>query len=302
MNKKVQYTIIIHLVVIIWGYTGIMGKAIDLPATEMVWWRLGIAVLSLSILFPFIQKKLVPLNSKIGLITVGVGVLVGLHWITFFHSIKLSSISLGIICLATTTLHVSWLEPLIKKTKFNYMDLFLSVAVLGGMLLITSQETANLNAIAIGLVSAFLAALFSVSNAVLVEKMPAPQLTLIELSSGFVVLSVFMLVGSGFNKAMFSIDQGLLMNLIFLGVVCTSIAFILAVNATKYLGAFTVSLTINLEPIYTIVLALIIYTESERMDPLFYVGAAIIVLAVITNAILKNRQRRKKRFIQPDLA
>jgi drug/metabolite transporter (DMT)-like permease len=302
MNKKVQYTIIIHLVVIIWGYTGIMGKAIDLPAIEMVWWRLGIAVLSLGILFPFIQKKLVRLNPKIWLMTVGVGLLVGLHWITFFHSIKLSSISLGIICLATTTLHVSWLEPLIKKTKFNYMDLFLSIAVLGGMLLITSQETANLKAIAIGLLSAFLAALFSVSNAVLVEKMPAPQLTLIELSSGFVVLSVFMLVGSSFNSAMFSIDQSLLMKLIFLGVVCTSIAFILAVNATKYLGAFTVSLTINLEPIYTIVLALIIYTESERMDPLFYVGAAIIVLAVITNAILKNSQRRKKRFIQPDLA
>jgi drug/metabolite transporter (DMT)-like permease len=249
MNKKVQYTIIIHLVVIIWGYTGIMGKAIDLPAIEMVWWRLGIAVLSLGILFPFIQKKLVRLNPKIWLMTVGVGLLVGLHWITFFHSIKLSSISLGIICLATTTLHVSWLEPLIKKTKFNYMDLFLSIAVLGGMLLITSQETANLKAIAIGLLSAFLAALFSVSNAVLVEKMPAPQLTLIELSSGFVVLSVFMLVGSSFNSAMFSIDQSLLMKLIFLGVVCTSIAFILAVNATKYLGAFTVSLTINLEPI-----------------------------------------------------
>jgi drug/metabolite transporter (DMT)-like permease len=302
MSKKVQYTIIIHLVVIIWGYTGIMGKAIDLPATEMVWWRMGIAVLSLGILFPFIQKKLTPISPKLWLITLGVGVLVGMHWITFFHSIKLSSISLGIICLATTTLHVSWLEPLIKKTKFNYMDLLLSIAVLGGMLLITTQETANLQAIAIGLLSAFLAALFSVCNAVLVEKMPSPQLTLIELSSGFVVLTVFMLLGSGFYTGMFDMSADLFWKLVFLGVICTSVAFILAVNATKHLGAFTVSLTINLEPVYTIILALIIYTESERMDPLFYVGAAIIVVAVITNGILKHQQRKKARFIQPDLA
>jgi drug/metabolite transporter (DMT)-like permease len=302
MSKKVQYTIIIHLVVIIWGYTGIMGKAIDLPATEMVWWRLGIAVLSLGILFPLIQKKITKISPKLWLITLGVGVLVGMHWITFFHSIKLSSISLGIICLATTTLHVSWLEPLIKKTKFNYMDLFLSVAVLGGMLLITTRETANLEAIAIGLTSAFLAALFSVSNAVLVEKMPSPQLTLIELSSGFVVLTLFMFFGSGFYSGMFNMSADLFWKLIFLGVICTSVAFILAVNATKHLGAFTVSLTINLEPVYTIVLALIIYTESEKMDPMFYVGAAIIVVAVIANGILKHQQRKKARFTQPDLA
>lgn len=302
MSKKVQYTIIIHLVVIIWGYTGIMGKAIDLPATEMVWWRMGIAVLSLGILFPLIQRKLIKISVKLWLITLGVGVLVGLHWVTFFHSIKLSSISLGIICLATTTLHVSWLEPLIKKTKFNYTDLLLSVAVLGGMLLITTQETANIKAIIVGLTSAFLAALFSVSNAVLVEKMPSAQLTLIELSSGFVVLTLFMLLGSGFYTGMFSMSTDLFWKLIFLGVICTSVAFILAVNATKHLGAFTVSLTINLEPVYTIILALIIYTESERMDPLFYVGAAIIVVAVIVNGILKHQQRKKVRFIQPDLA
>lgn len=296
MSKKLQYNIIIHLVVIIWGYTGIMGKAIDLPATEMVWWRLGIAVISLAVLFPLIQRKLSSLSPKLWLVTLGVGVLVGLHWITFFHSIKLSSISLGIICLATTTLHVSWLEPLIKGTKFNFSDLFLSLAVLGGMVLVSAQEAAHGYAILIGLMSAFLAALFSVCNAVLVEKMPSPQLTLIELSSGFVVLTLFMLMGSSFSRSMFDINQDLLWKLLFLGVVCTSIAFILAVNATKHLGAFTVSLTINLEPVYTIILALIFYPQSETMDPLFYVGASIIVAAVITNGILKNRKSRQERL------
>lgn len=294
MSKKIQYTLIIHIVVIIWGYTGIMGKAITLPATEMVWWRMGIAVISLALLFPLIQKKYTSISSDLWLKTMFVGVLVGLHWITFFHSIKMSSISLGIICLATTTLHVSWLEPLIKKTKFNVLDLILSIVVFGGMFLISTQQSANIQAILVGLLSAFLAALFSVSNAVLVEKMPSPQLTLIELSSGFAVLTLFLLFQGDLNIGLFQkIDTDLFWKLLFLGVVCTSIAFILAVNATKHLGAFTVSLTINLEPVYTIILALLIYPGSEKMDPLFYVGSAIIVAAVVTNGIIKNRQRRK---------
>jgi len=293
MSKRLQYNIIIHLVVIIWGYTGIMGKAIDLPASEMVWWRLGIAVISLGIMFPFIQKTMTHMSRELWLKTIAVGVLVALHWITFFHSIKLSSISLGIICLATTTLHVSWLEPLIKKTKFNVSDILLSIVVFGGMILISTQQSANIAAILIGLTSAFLAALFSVSNAVLIEKMPAPQLTIIELGSGFVVLTLFLAFNSSFDVAMFKIDSDLFWKLIFLGVVCTSIAFILAVNATKYLGAFTVSLTINLEPVYTIILALILYPKSEKMDLLFYVGSAIIVLAVLANGILKHKARKK---------
>jgi drug/metabolite transporter (DMT)-like permease len=214
----------------------------------------------------------------------------------------MATISLGIICLATTTLHVSWLEPLIKKTKFNWYDVLLSVAVLLGMLLISSREGAHLDAIIIGLLSAFLAALFSVCNAVLVEKMPAPQITLIELGSGFLVITFFILFGGGFRKEMFQMDAELLGKLLFLGVVCTSVAFILAVNATKHLGAFTVSLTINLEPVYTIILALLIYPSTETMDPMFYLGSGIIVIAVLTNGILKSRQRRKaKQAIQPDL-
>ena len=297
MSKKLQYNIIIHVVVIIWGYTGIMGKAIELPSTEMVWWRLGIGALSLALLFPLIQRKLSKLTPKLWLITIGVGVLVGMHWVTFFQSIKMSSISLGIICLATTTLHVSWLEPLIKKTKFNWSDLLLSIAVLSGMILISAQESAHFQAILVGLLSAFLAALFSVSNAVQVEKMPAPQLTLIELTSGFAVLSLFFLFTSGFHAEMFVLDADLLWKLLFLGVVCTSIAFILAVNATKHLGAFTVSLTINLEPVYTIILALLFYPQSEKMDALFYVGAGIIVAAVILNGILKNRNTRRERRV-----
>jgi drug/metabolite transporter (DMT)-like permease len=294
MNTKLVYTIIIHVVVLIWGYTGIMGKAIDLGATVMVWWRLLFGVAALLLLFPFLQKKRAAVSRKTALKILFVGGVVGLHWLTFFESIKMSSVSLGIICLATTTIHVSWLEPLMKGTKFKKTDLVLSLVVLFGMLLIGSREGAHLPAILVGLLSAFLAALFSVSNAVLVEKTPAVQLTVMELASGFVLISLVLLFQGKIDAQLFVMDTKLLWQLLFLGVVCTAIAFVLAVNATKHLGAFTVSLTINLEPVYTILLALLYFPESEKMEPRFYIGAAIILAAVIGNSFIKRQQRRSK--------
>jgi drug/metabolite transporter (DMT)-like permease len=294
MNTKLIYTIIIHVVVLIWGYTGIMGKAIDLGSTAMVWWRLLLGMSALFLLFPFIQKKRVPISRNTWLKILFVGGIVGLHWITFFESIKMSSVSLGIICLATTTLHVSWLEPLMKGTKFQKTDLALSIVVLFGMMLVGSKEGANIAAIFVGLLSAFFAAFFSVSNAILVEKVPATQLTVMELTSGFILISLFMLFQGKMNAELFQINTKLLWQLLFLGVICTAIAFVLAVNATKHLGAFTVSLTINLEPIYTILLALLYFPESEKMGLTFYIGATIILTAVIGNSIIKQRIKRKQ--------
>lgn len=283
---------------LIWGYTGIMGKVITLGSIEMVWWRLMLGVSALFLLFPFLQKKFVSVSRRSWLKIVLVGGVVGLHWITFFESIKMSSVSLGIICLATTTLHVSWLEPLMKGTKFQKNDLVLSVVVLFGMLLVGSREGANISAILVGLLSALFAAFFSVSNAVLVEKTPAVQLTLMELASGFILVSLFMFFQGKIDAELFKIDAELFWQLMFLGVICTAIAFVLAVNATKYLGAFTVSLTINLEPIYTILLALYYFPESEKMSLPFYLGASIIFAAVVGNSIIKQRIKRSEKTIK----
>jgi drug/metabolite transporter (DMT)-like permease len=181
-----------------------------------------------------------------------------------------------------------------KGTKFQKTDLALSIVVLFGMMLVGSKEGANIAAIFVGLLSAFFAAFFSVSNAILVEKVPATQLTVMELTSGFILISLFMLFQGKMNAELFQINTKLLWQLLFLGVICTAIAFVLAVNATKHLGAFTVSLTINLEPIYTILLALLYFPESEKMGLTFYIGATIILTAVIGNSIIKQRIKRKQ--------
>lgn len=295
MTKKQTYLILIHLVIIVWGFTGIMGKAINLPSSVLVWYRLLFAFISLGIFIRVLNRPRKPIKKATFFKIVGVGIVVGLHWFTFFEAIKMSSISLGIICLSTASFHVAWLSPLLEKTKISKAELFFGLLAIGGILFIVQTDVINFSALIVGLVSAFLAAFFSTSNAVLVKEVPSSQLTFIELISGFVVLSVILLFEGNLSASLFNISIANLLNLLFLGVICTSLAFIIAVDATKYLGAFTVSLTINLEPIYTMILAIMIYPNEEIMSISFYFGASIIILAVFSNGLLRYYQSRRSK-------
>jgi drug/metabolite transporter (DMT)-like permease len=220
-------------------------------------------------------------------------VIVGLHWFTFFEAIKMSSISLGIICLSTASFHVAWLSPLIEKTKVSKAELFFGVLAIFGIFFIVKTDVINIPSLLMGLTSAFLAAFFSTSNAHLVKKVPSAQLTFIELISGFVVLTVILLFEGRLDASLFHLSMPNLFNLLFLGIICTSLAFIIAVDATKYLGAFTVSLTINLEPIYTMIMAILIYPDEETMSIRFYLGALIIIAAVFLNGVFRYSKAKK---------
>jgi len=297
MSKRRQYLILIHLVIIIWGYTGIMGKTITLSSSVLVWYRLLIGFLSLGLFIWLLKRPTVKISKSTFWKIVGVGAVVGLHWFTFFESIKMSSVSLGIICLSTTTLHVSWLEPIMRKRKVSLVEVILGVVIVFGISFILNVEFEHVNAILVGLSSAFFAAFFAVSNSVLVDKVPSSQLSFIELISGFVVLSVILFFQGEMNGELFNLSASNLGNLLFLGIVCTSLAFIIAVDATKYLGAFTVSLSINLEPIYTMIMAVLLFPMEETMQFSFYVGSAIILAAVFFNGIWQyyaNRARRMR--------
>lgn len=298
MTKRQQYLILIHLVVIVWGYTGIMGRAITLSSTELVWYRLLIAFVSLGLFIWLLKRPVVKIEKKVFWKIVAVGAVVGLHWYAFFQSIKMSSVSIGIICLSTTTLHVSWLEPLMRKRRVSWVEVLLGVVIVFGISFILTVEFEHINAILVGLLAAFLAALFSVSNSVLVDKVPSSQLSFIELISGFVVMTGILLFQGELNRDLFNVSSENIGNLLFLGIICTSLAFIIAVDATKYLGAFTVSLSINLEPIYTMIMAVLLFPNEEVMDASFYLGSSIILAAVFFNGLWQYRtgiKERKKR-------
>lgn len=296
-NLKYQFTL--HTIIFIWGFTALLGKWIDANAFVLVWFRVVIAFVSLLIFLIILKRKLIITSKSNALKTIGVGILVALHWVTFYLSIKESTASLAIICLATTTIHVSWIEPLIMKRKFLWSELVLGIIIIGGILLITSNTTGeqNMIGIAFGLLSALLAALFSVFNARLIQDVSASKITLYEMFSASIVMSLFLIFSPTFTLQDLIISSNDFYLLLFLGIICTSVAFLITVEITKFLGAFAVTLSINMEPIYTLGLAAWFLGEHQELSVWFYIGASIIVGAVFGNAFLKYQQRKRLRTV-----
>lgn len=284
-----------HLIIFMWGFTGILGKLIHLPTLQLVWYRILIAGLAMLVGLRLLKLPM-RIPSKKRLIQVlGVGVLVATHWLTFYESIQLSTASLGILCLSTATLHVTWLEPIVFKKRFSWLEFSFGLMVIGGIYFVSSDfDPKQYTALALGLFSALCAALFSVFNAKIAEDTPAPAITFHEMIMGFVVLSVALLVRGEFNVKQLSMTWSDFGWLLFLGIVCTSFAFIATIEVMKKLGAFTVSLSINLEPVYTILLAIPILNEHELLNGNFYIGAALIILVVVANGIVKGILKRKE--------
>jgi drug/metabolite transporter (DMT)-like permease len=277
-----------------WGFTGILGKLIHLDAYYIVWHRVLIALVALGIALVFMRKPLKPASFKSFLKIAGVGLFVVLHWMTFYKSIQLSTASLGILCLSTATLHVTWLEPIIMKRKFSWIEFLLGSLVIYGIYFVSSDFDANdKEALIYGLFSALFAALFSVFNAKLAQDTPSYQITFYEMVSALVFLTIVLIFQGDFTAELFQMTMSDFLWLLFLGIMCTSFAFLATIEVVKRLGAFTVSLSINLEPVYTILLAIAILNEDEMLGSHFYIGSAVIVVVVIANAIIKYYLKAK---------
>jgi drug/metabolite transporter (DMT)-like permease len=295
MFKTYKYYILLHLIIFMWGFTGILGKLIALDAFIIVWHRVLIAFIALGLFLLFRKKSIRISNWQSGLKLIGVGIIVTLHWITFYKSIQLSTASLGILCLSTTTLHVTWLEPFVMKRPFQVSEFLLGFIVIFGIYFVSSDfQPHEYAALGYGLISALCAALFSVFNAKLAQEIPTPTITLYEMGTGFIFLSIILLFQGKLTSDLFIMTTSDFLWLLFLGILCTSFAFLITIEIVKVLGAFTVSLSINLEPIYTILLAIFILQEHTLLNNRFYIGATLIILVVIANGWMKNYQRRLK--------
>lgn len=289
MFDRYKYHVLLHLIIFFWGFTGILGKLIHLEPIRIVWFRVLIAFVSLMIGLRWLKMPMRIPSQKQLLATLGVGLIVALHWFMFYESIHLSTASLGVLCLSTTTLHVTWLEPLVMKRKFSWLEFALGTIVIGGIYIVSENFGAqDYHALAYGLTSALCAALFAVFNARLAKDgVPSSAITLHEMGIGLVFLSIVLLFQQKFTADLFVMRWEDFAWLLFLGIVCTSVAFLLTIDVVKRLGAFTVSLSINLEPVYTIILAILILKENKKLDSSFYIGAALIILVVLGNAAIK---------------
>ena len=276
-----------------WGFTGILGKLIHLEAFIIVWYRVIIAFIALS-LGMFILKKPFRVKSKSELIKISlIGVLVGLHWLTFYKSIQLSTASLGILCLSTTTIHVSWLEPIVMGRRISGFEVILSLVIVYGIYFVSSDfGEREYEALVYGLFSALFAAGFAVFNTKLSEKNTPAQISLYEMLSASLFISIILLFQGRIDYSILKMTTSDFWWLVFLGVLCTSVAFLAIIEIMKKLGAFTVSLSINLEPVYTIFLAVFILKENQNLEFDFYVGSLIIILVVVANAARKHLQKK----------
>jgi drug/metabolite transporter (DMT)-like permease len=278
--------------VLIWGFTGILGGLISLEANEITFFRTGIAFFTLFALWFFIKGKKLSLKQIIWLLITGV--VVGLHWITFFYAIKISTISIAVVCMSASTLFTSFLEPILFKRRYYFSELILSIAVGIGVTIIFGFESQYTWGIIIGLISAFFSALFNVLNGLYVKTMPSHQITMWEMLGGFITAAFFLLFTGKFQPELFDVSSTDWVYLTILATVCTSFAFITAVWVMKFVTPFTVSISVNMEPVYTILIALFIDylngTNNEKMSDGFYLGGLIIIAAILIHAWLKTKK------------
>lgn len=286
----------IHFCVLLWGFTAILGKLITLDALSLVWWRMLIVVAALALL-PRVWRGLRALSPRLIAAYAGVGVLVALHWLTFYGSIKLANASVGATCIALATPFTALVEPKLAGRRFSLRELLLGVAVLPGVALVVGGVPGSMRlGIAVGALSALFVALFGSLNKRLVEHADALAVTGLELGAGVVALTVLTpvlphvfpaLAGDPF--AVPGTRDAVL--LVVLALACTLLPFTLALVALRHMSAFAAQLATNLEPVYAIVLAAILLGEQHELTPTFYCGAAIILGAVFVHPLLQRPQR-----------
>jgi drug/metabolite transporter (DMT)-like permease len=293
-NRRGLNLMALHLIVLIWGLTGILGFEISLGAIKLVWWRVFIAALAIGI-FAFFSRKKLSANPRQIAAFAGVGLLTAAHWICFFESIKASKISVTLAVISTTAFFVAIIAPLIRKEKFHVYEIFLGLVVVSGLTLIFKFENEYQWGITLALLAALLAATFSSLNSSLVVKHGATKIAFWEMFFALLGVTVFLLFQGEFDASIFDISARDLILLSVLGILCTGVAFIVSIEVMKVLSPFTCALAINMEPVYTILAALLLYGESEYMSREFYLGAAIIISTLFAESWLKSRKVFEKK-------
>ncbi|EAZ95153.1 predicted permease [Flavobacteria bacterium BAL38] len=289
-NDNLKSYLHLHVIVFIWGFTAILGKLISLEALDLVWYRMLFASAIMTIVVMLSKEKIkVPFNVLIGFIVSGI--IIAAHWLTFYQAIKVSNVSITLACLSTGAFFASILEPIFYKRKVIWYELLFGLIVVVGLGIIFKVETKYATGIYLAITSAFLSALFSVINGKYAKEYNPNIISLYELSSGVFFLSIYLFFAGSFTPAFFTLSSKDLIWLFLLSSICTAYAFSASVKVMKFLSPFTVMLTINLEPIYGIILALLIFKDGEEMSPLFYIGALLILATVIANGIVKSYKK-----------
>ncbi len=289
--KNLKPYLQIHTAVALFGFTAILGDLISIPAIPLVWWRVLITCFSLFFLINVVSEwKKLPTITLFKLL--GIGILVGIHWITFYGAIKASNASITLICMATATLFTAFIEPILFKAKMELIKVVFGLLVIPGMVLVVNTvDGAYMTGIYLGLSSAFLAALFSTCNKFMIKDLSPEIITFVELFGAWLFVSITFLCMPSEWLYPFMPFKTDWIYLLILALACTTFAYILSLKALEKLSAFETNLVVNLEPVYGIVLAIVILGEHHELTFQFYAGVILIMLAVFSfpfaNKLLK---------------
>ena len=291
MTPSTRALLQIHFCVVLWGFTAILGKLITLGALQLVWWRM----LLVSGALLLVRRFWVGINQmpkRLIAIYAGIGVIVALHWLTFYGSVKLANASVAATCMALTPIFISFVEPYLAKRKFDSTELFFGIAAVPGVALVVGGTPAAMRiGILVGALSAFFVSIFSSLNKRYIATSPALTVTGIEMAAGAVFLTfaaLFVPLDAPL-LAWPSVNDAWLLAALAMG--CTLFPFALSLVALRQISAFSASLAVNLEPIYAIVLAILLLGEQRELATSFYIGVAIILIVVFLHPLWSGRRK-----------
>lgn len=290
MLSKNKNLLLLHFIVFIWGWSPILGKLINIEgiyAYQLVWFRMLITVITVGIYLIAIKQS-IRLKRDDVFKLIGIGAIIAFHWFCFYHAINVSNVSVTLVAFATGTLFTSIVEPIFYKRKIIRYELAFGMVIIGAIAMIFKVETQYTLGIIFGILAALTSSFFTVFNGLLVRRIPSSVIAIYELGGGFLALTIYLLITNEFSSAFFDVKPMGIFWVSVLSVIGTAFPFIASVNLMKKISPYTVTLTVNLETIYGIIIAYILWKKDEAMTPGFYTGTLIILAVIFGNGLLKN--------------
>jgi len=295
-NNRGKNILQLHFIVFIFGFTSVLGALISISALPITIYRMGIASVFLALFIFFYDKNKFKLRKALIIKILICGLIIALHWITFFYAIKISNVSITVSMMSSAAFLTSLIEPLFFRKKFLPYELILGILSLFGVSIIFNAEIKYIDGLIVALISSVLVSVFTILNSTIVINNSSITISFYELFIGFLFSLFYYYLFIDTSLFLEKINYQDLIFLFILGVICTSYAFTKSVDLIKYLKPFTIMMIINMEPVYAILISLLIFGESEFLSINFYIGFIIILISVIINGIFKYRRNKISYF------
>ena len=289
---KNSYLLRLHFIVFLWGFTAILGKLILAEAQVLVFYRMLFAAIFLYLYIRLIKKESIKVSKNLLIQLVAIGSVMAFHWLFFFQSIKVSNVSIALSCLSLSTLFASLIEPLVYRRKPDWVEVIIGLIIVVCISLIFNAELKYKEGIIYGILCAFCGTIFSVFNGKIFGKTSSGNIIFYEIAGGWLIISLFFLF-TGQISSISEISYTDIALVLLLASVFTAYPMFESVKLMKFISPFTLILTVNLEPVYGIILAFFIFGASEHMSPVFYGASFVMIASIVVNGVIKSRRKKQ---------